>query len=62
MNSPQKEVLSDLNKNVYSQLNDNELSAVEKRIIDRGFQDIENGNVISNAAVFEMAAKWLKEQ
>lgn len=62
MNSPQKEVLSDLNKNVYSQLNDNELSAVEKRIIDRGFQDIENENVISNAAVFEMAAKWLKEK
>jgi hypothetical protein len=62
MNSPQKEVLSDLNKNVYSQLNDNELSAVEKRIIDRGFQDIENGNVISNAEVFEMAAKWLKEK
>jgi hypothetical protein len=62
MNSPQKEVLSDLNKNVYSQVNDNELSAVEKRIIDRGFQDIENGNVISNAAVFEMAAKWLKEK
>jgi len=62
MNSPQKEVLSDLNKNVYSQLNDNELSAVEKRIIDRGFQDIENGNVISNASVFEMAAKWLKEK
>jgi hypothetical protein len=62
MNSPQKEVLSDLNKNVYSQLNDNELSAVEKRIIDRGFQDIENGNVISNAAIFEMAAKWLKEK
>jgi len=62
MNSPQKEVLSDLNKIVYSQLNDNELSAVEKRIIDRGFQDIENGNVISNAAVFEMAAKWLKEK
>ena len=62
MNSPQKEVLSDLNKNVYSQLNDTELSAVEKRIIDRGFQDIENGNVISNAAVFEMAAKWLKEK
>ncbi len=62
MNSPQKEVLSDLNKNVYSQVNDNELSAVEKRIIDRGFQDIENENVISNAAVFEMAAKWLKEK
>ena len=59
MNSPQKEVLSDLNKNVYSQVNDNELSAIEKLIIDRGFQDIENGNVISNAAVFEMAAKWL---
>jgi hypothetical protein len=62
MNGPQKEVLSDLNKNVYSQLNDTELSAVEKRIIDLGFQDIENGNVISNAAVFEMAAKWLKEK
>ncbi|MEY4486201.1 MAG: hypothetical protein RL440_732 [Bacteroidota bacterium] len=62
MNSPQKPVLSDLNKNVYSQMNDNELSAVEKLIIDRGFQDIENGNVISNAAVFEMATKWLKEK
>jgi hypothetical protein len=62
MNSPQKEVLSDLNKNVYSQVNDNEPSAVEKLIIDRGFQDIENGNVISNAAIFEMAAKWLKEK
>jgi hypothetical protein len=62
MNSPEKQVLSDLNKNVYSQEKDNELSAVEKRIIDRGFQDIENGNVISNAAVFEMAAKWLIEK
>ena len=62
MNSPQKEVLSDLNQNVYSQVNHNELSAVEKLIIDRGFQDIENGNVISNAAVFEMANKWLKEK
>ena len=55
-------MLSDLNKNVYSQVNDNELSAIEKLIIDRGFQDIENGNVISNAAVFEMAAKWLGEK
>jgi MFS family permease len=27
-----------------------------------GIQDIENGNVISNAAIFEMAAKWLKEK
>jgi hypothetical protein len=62
MNSPQKEVLSDLNKNVYSQVNDNKLSAIEKLIIDRGFQDIENGNVISNASVFEMAAKWLGEK
>ncbi|MEY4287819.1 MAG: hypothetical protein RL511_1908 [Bacteroidota bacterium] len=60
MNSTPKQELSDLNKNVYSQMNENELSAVEKQIIDRGFQDIENGNVISNAAVFEMAAKWLK--
>lgn len=60
MNSTPKLDLSDLNKNVYSQMNENELSAVEKQIIDRGFQDIENGNVISNAAVFEMAAKWLK--
>ncbi|MEY5001346.1 MAG: hypothetical protein RLZZ211_1382 [Bacteroidota bacterium] len=60
MNSTPKLELSDLNKNVYSQMNENELSAVEKQIIDRGFQDIENGNVISNAAVFEMAAKWLK--
>lgn len=60
MNSTPKLELSDLNKNVYSQMNENELSAVEKQIIDRGFQDIEKGNVISNAAVFEMAAKWLK--
>jgi hypothetical protein len=60
MNSTPKLELSDLNKNVYSQMNENELSAVEKQIIDRGFQDIENGNVISNAAVIEMAAKWLK--
>jgi hypothetical protein len=60
MNSTPKLELSDINKNVYSQMNENELSAVEKQIIDRGFQDIENGNVISNAAVFEMAAKWLK--
>lgn len=62
MNSPRNKAHSNQNKVVYSQVNENELSAAEKQIIDQGFQDIENGNVISNAAVFEMAAKWLKNK
>jgi hypothetical protein len=62
MNSPRKKAHSNQNKVVYSQVNENELSAAEKQIIDQGFQDIENGNLISNAAVFEMAAKWLKNK
>ncbi len=62
MNSPRNKAESNHNKVVYSQVNENELSAAEKQIIDQGFQDIENGNVIPNAAVFEMAAKWLKNK
>lgn len=62
MNSPRNKAHSNQNKVVYSQVNENELSAAEKQMIDQGFQDIENGNVISNAAVFEMAAKWLKNK